>query len=73
MTGRHDEENKMKKYICPCCGNAVFDEEPPGTFQICPVCGWEDDRAQYLDPDLKGGANRMSLNEAREAFDGKRK
>jgi hypothetical protein len=73
MTDRHDEKESTGKYECPCCGNAVFDEKPPGTYLICPVCGWEDDRSQYMDPDMKGGANRMSLNEAREIYAGKRK
>lgn len=26
-------------YACPCCGNLTFGEEPPGTFEICPVRG----------------------------------
>jgi len=43
-------------------------EKPPGTFGICPVCYWEDDYAQYNDPDLAGGANNESLNQARRNF-----
>ncbi|MDD4807476.1 MAG: CPCC family cysteine-rich protein [Oscillospiraceae bacterium] len=35
---------------------------------MCPVCGWEDDGVQLDEPDLEGGANEMSLNEAREAY-----
>jgi uncharacterized Zn finger protein (UPF0148 family) len=48
---------------CDCCASPVIRER--GTFEICPVCGWEDDPAQARDPELAGGANRMSLNEAR--------
>ncbi len=44
-------------------------EEPPGTFEVCPVCGWEDDDAQARDPDFAGGANRVSLREARANFE----
>ncbi len=55
-------------FACPCCGFLTLDEEPPGTFQICPVCYWEDDNVQFNDPTYRGGANKMSLNEARENF-----
>jgi rubrerythrin len=33
------------KYPCPGCGYLVFDE-PPGSYEICPICFWEDDLAQ---------------------------
>jgi hypothetical protein len=56
------------KFPCPCCGFKTFDESPPGTFDICPVCFWEDDNVQFYDPNYKGGANRVSLNEARNNF-----
>lgn len=57
-----------EQYACPCCGYMTLDERPPGTFDICSVCFWEDDRQQFEDPDLAGGANRVSLREARENF-----
>lgn len=48
----------------------VLDERPPpGTYSICPVCGWEDDPVQYDDPDHEGGGNVESLNQVRAAFD----
>jgi hypothetical protein len=37
-------------------------------YEICPVCGWEDDPAQSGDPDLAGGANNDSLNQARATW-----
>jgi len=55
----------MKEYECPCCGHLTLYEKPPGTFNICPVCFWEDDDAQFNDPDLQGGANKESLNQCR--------
>ncbi len=58
----------MKKFACPCCGYLTLDEEPPGTFEICPVCEWEDDNVQHNDPNYRGGANTVSLREARENF-----
>jgi hypothetical protein len=56
------------KYTCPCCGYKTLDEEPPGTYDICPICFWEDDNVQFDDPDFSGGANRVSLREAQENF-----
>lgn len=55
-------------YACPCCGYLTLQNEPPGTFEICPVCYWEDDNVQFYDPDYAGGANNVSLNEARANF-----
>lgn len=55
-------------YPCPCCGFLTIGEEPPGTFEICDVCGWEDDNVQFNDPEYSGGANGLSLNQARENF-----
>lgn len=53
---------------CPCCGFRTMTEEWRGTYDLCPVCDWEDDGVQYDDPDYRGGANLESLNEARAAF-----
>jgi ribosomal protein L37AE/L43A len=52
-----------RKHACPVCGQHTLSER--GTYEICAVCGWEDDPAQAKDPDLAGGANRESLNQAR--------
>lgn len=43
-------------------------EAESGTFEICPVCFWEDDSVQFNDIDFAGGANKESLREARENF-----
>lgn len=56
----------MDRTICPCCGKHHFTYQD--FFEICPVCGWEDDPIQRMEPDYEGGANRVSLNQAREAF-----
>ena len=52
----------MKEYIypCPSCGFLVFDE-PSGSYDICPICGWEDDNVQLKYPLMRGGANGGSL------------
>ena len=33
-----------------------------------PVCGWENDYGQRAFPNVREGANKMSLNEARKAW-----
>ena len=35
---------------------------------ICPVCFWQDDYVQLHDHDFSGGANKVSLNQARKNF-----
>lgn len=57
-----------EKFSCPCCGFKTLEEEPRGTYAICPVCFWEDDLVQFDDPDYEGGANTVSLNQAKENF-----
>lgn len=54
------------KYTCPCCGYKTLDEEPPGTYEICAICFWEDDPIQFEDPDYEGGANCISLKTAQQ-------
>ncbi|WP_394839380.1 hypothetical protein LVJ94_21065 [Pendulispora rubella] len=53
---------------CPCCGNLTLSEAPPNTFEVCPVCHWEDDGVQFEDPDFEGGANDVSLRTARANY-----
>lgn len=61
-------ENNEKGYPCPCCGFLTRSESDYGTYEICPVCSWEDDDVQFNDPSYKGGANKESLIEARENY-----
>ncbi|ADZ84461.1 CPCC family cysteine-rich protein [Cellulosilyticum sp. ST5] len=50
------------KTKCACCGEEV------DKFDICEACGWQDDGLQNDNPDYKGGANKKSLNEAKEIY-----
>ncbi len=52
-------------FACPCCNEYTISEV--GGWEICD-CGWEDDPVQEAQPDLAGGANRMSLLQARENY-----
>lgn len=54
------------KHTCPVCGKYTF--EHAGNYDICDVCGWEDDYIQLINPDEEECANTMSLNQAREAW-----
>ncbi|MDP4009959.1 MAG: CPCC family cysteine-rich protein [Candidatus Shapirobacteria bacterium] len=55
------------KYTCPCCGYKVFDN-PPGSFEFCPICYWEDEAMQLRCP-TEIGANSISLVEAQDNFE----
>jgi Cysteine-rich CPCC len=39
-----------------------------GSYEICPVCFWEDDPVQNEDHSYSGGANHVSLDEARRNY-----
>jgi hypothetical protein len=45
-----------------------LDEPAIGTFDICELCGWEDDLVQNSDPDYEGGPNGICLREAQHDF-----
>lgn len=55
--------NKEIMFTCPCCGYKVFNE-PPGSYDICRICFWEDDVFQLYFPHQTGGPNRCNLIEA---------
>src|SRR5260221_11498508 len=45
-----EKEPEEEKFFCLCCGYKTLREKPPGTFDICKICDWEDDFSD-------GGAN----------------
>ena len=55
-------------YLCPCCKNREFEE--PAAFEICGICGWQDDGQNDKNADeVWGGPNRgLSLNQARKNY-----
>ena len=54
---------KKGESICPCCGKI-----PVIYFDICENCGWQNDTVQLKYPAIGGGANKMSLEEAKKAY-----
>lgn len=52
--------------LCPVCKKHRFEQK--GKYEICPVCGWEDDPVARKNPSFRGGANKHSLEEAREKY-----
>lgn len=55
--------NETNKFLCPVCGKSCVED-----YDICENCGWENDPVQFRKPDFPGGANEMSLNQARNAY-----
>lgn len=51
-----------EKHLCPVCRKHCFSEQ--GSYEICPVCRWEDDPVQGKDHCFYGGANSLSVNES---------
>ncbi len=56
-------------YPCACCGYRTVSEGTRDTYEICPICFWEDDPVQAKDPNLAGGANEPSLRTAQSNFE----
>lgn len=56
------------RYKCPCCGYYTLDHIANGSYDICPVCFWEDDIVQNEDPSFEGGANEPCLIQTRKNF-----
>lgn len=55
-----------EKVRCPVCGKYEFGDY--ADYDICDICDWCNDALQNKEPDYRGGANKMSLNEARQAY-----
>jgi hypothetical protein len=55
-------------FRCPCCHCLTLEER--GSYDICPVCYWEDDGQDDPDADtVRGGPNgSLSLTMARENY-----
>ena len=71
MYNRNMKSTSKKGYrktphMCPVCGKYQFSDK--FSFDICPYCRWEDDGLQEEEPDYEGGANILSLNQAKKKY-----
>lgn len=57
---------KVKDTICPVCEEYSFEYSDDN--DICPICGWENDGLQREQKDYWGGANDVSVNEAKTVY-----
>lgn len=60
----------MIKKKCPCCGyyTQLVEHEDEPLFEICEVCFWQYDRTAHDRPCVAGGANNISLKDARKNY-----
>jgi hypothetical protein len=58
---------------CPGCGFRTISAEFYGSYDICPVCGWEDDAVQLANPCSGGGANKESVYECQKLVESRSK
>lgn len=67
--GTFQGEEKDHVFTCPCCGYPTLSNR--GGYDICPLCGWEDDgQDSHNAAMVLGGPNGdYSLAEARENFE----
>lgn len=59
-------ETEKHSHLCPVCGKYEF--QTYDWYEICHVCGWEDNAMQNEDPDCAAGPNKMSLNEYKKIY-----
>ena len=64
MGTRRDE----RTFPCHCCAFWTLTDPAPGSYEVCPVCFWEDDPVQNSHLSFQGGANNVCLNVARQNY-----
>jgi len=54
------------RYQCPCCD--YYTLHGRGSYEVCPVCYWEDDGQDMDRLDVVSGPNHITLRHGRENF-----
>ena len=54
--------------MCPCCNCFTMEHNEVVYHDICPVCFWENDPIQNDNEKYVGGANDISLSEAKANY-----
>ena len=62
----NNEQKNKGPHPCPVCGKTTFPEA--GSYDICIVCGWEDEAWCEEYPDEESTANYRSLNQYRREY-----
>lgn len=57
-----------RENLCPCCGQYQFESVKRGSYDICPICFWEDAPYSFEEPNAICSCNGVSLNQARRNF-----
>ena len=53
-------------HVCPVCGKTIFSSR--GSYEICSICGWEDETWCEEYPDEESTVNYCSLNEYKRRY-----
>ncbi len=55
----------MYTKTCVCCGKNTINHK----YDICSICGWENDPVQNSDASFAGGANKLCLSDYRKKYE----
>ena len=55
-----------RRFQCPCCDHFTLGERR--SFEVCPICAWEDDGQDLDELDLVSTPNHITLPQGRSNF-----